>query len=134
MARGAMEYFMCFTMYKHDILSCIKTYGPGADEALVLGLLDYLGSCVLVWVAFRFLPQSKKYVKRTYVGRSLSLAEESEDEVDDHEQVSNSSTSCFCCSYGVMIKTKGGRLRHLLKYDVKCFAVSLVVLVMSGVY
>merc|ERR1712150_96843 len=57
------------------------------------------------------------------------MGEETEDEDDTDDVV----TSCLCCSYYV-IKTKGGRLRHLLRYDVKCFVVSLLVLAVLGAW
>merc|ERR1712061_871891 len=69
MAKGAMQYFMCFTLHKEDVLGCIVTNGPGGRENVILGLADYLGSCVLVWIAFWELRYSVKYVRPRYLGR-----------------------------------------------------------------
>merc|ERR1719226_206486 len=52
--------------------SCIATQGPGASDSLVNGLIDYVGSCVLVWIAFRQLPYSEKHVKPKYLARASS--------------------------------------------------------------
>mmetsp|Transcript_66112 Transcript_66112/g.187760 ORF Transcript_66112/g.187760 Transcript_66112/m.187760 type:complete len:256 (+) Transcript_66112:178-945(+) len=122
MSRGAMQYFLCFSMHKEDLLGCVRSTGPGAKEALWPGIFDYFGSCLLVWIAFSVLPYSKKYVRRTYMGRNAILSEEDEFMEDEAETV-----RCCCFSWR-SVRTTGGRLRHLLRYDVKCFLFSLLIL------
>jgi len=123
MGLGAVQYFLCFCTHKEDLLNCISSAGPGGGEAVIPGLQDYLGSVILPWIAFSALPYSRRYVKRTFVGRVSG-----EPPIDEEEEAAE--TVKYCCFECRVVKTKGGRLRHLLRYDVKCFIFSLLVLLL----
>jgi len=133
MAKGAMQYFICFTQYKDNLLLCLNTQGPGAKENLLPSLVDYLGSCVLVWIAFKALPYSKSYVTRTYVGRRFSEDDQGQTQTETEEDSDcEKERSCGCFSYKVT--KRGGRLGQLLRYDVKSFLFSLLALGVLAVW
>jgi len=96
---GAMEYFACYSLYKDELLECVEERGPGVASGLGEAA-DYLGNIALVWIAFYMLPYSKKHVQDPL---TRYLAEENS-------------------------RQTGGRLHHLLHYDMKCFVVSLCTL------
>lgn len=136
MARGSIMYFLCFSFRKADMALCIVQDGPGSVDSLALGLVDYLGSIVLPWVAFCWLPYSHKYVTRKYVGRRPATVQE-----DEGSQAAASSklprntwqensSSTFTSK---VLRRQGGRLGRLLVYDVQCFGLSLVVLAVLAV-
>mmetsp|Transcript_51060 Transcript_51060/g.163412 ORF Transcript_51060/g.163412 Transcript_51060/m.163412 type:complete len:939 (-) Transcript_51060:118-2934(-) len=106
MAMGALKYFRCYSLHKDSLLQCIDTTGPGASDSLGQ-LADYLGSITLVWIAFSLLPSSKRCTHEApLIPTVASLDEEG----------------------------AGGRLRHLLFYDMKCFAASFMLLgLLTGV-
>jgi len=153
MARGSMSYFACFACCKSDMGACVASSGPGSLDALSLGVIDYLGSIVLPWVAFHWLPRSQKHVTRTYVGRQKIL-----DDVDEDEEKAMTGSSSIAAAVARMVSfnagsvgessaaspsaspcsvsptLQGGSLSALLWYDVKSFVFSLVVLAALGVY
>ena len=99
MARGALEYFACFSFHKDRILQCVADSGPGAEGSLFLGVMDYLGSCLLVWVAFWALPHSKKYVVKK-VGRLERQDRKGTDGVN-----TNGVTANVTFSFGTPVKS-----------------------------
>ncbi|CAE7872681.1 unnamed protein product [Symbiodinium microadriaticum] len=115
MSQGAVIYFKCFTWHDADLGQCISEHGPGRVSSLAGAMADYLGSIVLVWIAFLALPYSREHREEKRVaalGRSRPAtgfeprAAESKDGKGG----------------------RGGRLAMLLRYDVSCFALSLFVL------
>uniref|UniRef100_A0A7S4V4P3 PX domain-containing protein n=1 Tax=Alexandrium monilatum TaxID=311494 RepID=A0A7S4V4P3_9DINO len=101
MAMGAMKYFACYSWHKDALLACVDAGGPGANDSIGQ-LIDYLGSITLVWIAFSVLPRSKRHAPEApIVSGKVSASDE---------------------------EGAGGRLRHLLHYDVKCFVLSLLLL------
>merc|ERR1719476_578064 len=52
---AAVKYYMC--VHPGGSHSC-DTEGPGSTQDLGSGLVDFVGSCVLVWAAFLLLPYS----------------------------------------------------------------------------
>jgi hypothetical protein len=134
MAKGSMKYFVCFSLYAGDMGSCVATQGPGASDSLVNAMIDYVGSVVLVWIAFRQLPYSEKHVQPKYVARYSSGQQEHKPSDDDCPEParfkSASNINKFKASSDL---SKGGRLAKLLWYDVKCFVLTLAVLVLVAV-
>lgn len=61
---GSVCYYYCFSVWQSGAKECIDLNGPGADESLGQ-LPDYLGSVLLVWIAFLCLPYST-HVKKFY--------------------------------------------------------------------
>lgn len=103
---GALQYFRCYSLDKENLLLCIDQSGPGASDLLGT-LVDYFGSVALVWTAFSLLPWSKPLAARTYVARGP-------DDCDSRKAAGQESD--------------GGRMRQLLVYDVRCFAISMAIL------
>jgi hypothetical protein len=115
MGKGSMKYFICFSLHPGHMTKCVVEQGPGASDSLVNALIDYVGSCVLVWIAFRQLPHSEKHVSPKYLAR---------------EQAKTPQESNAGEGFGA---GKGGKLGRLLMYDVRCFALTLVVLAVVAV-
>jgi len=108
LAKGALIYFYCYSVHRDELhperlMTCIDNYGPGAHDGYGLAM-DYLGSIMLVWVAFGLMARSHQHAKR----RSF----ESSDEATEKNEKA------------------GGRFRALLHYDRKCFAASVFVLLL----
>jgi len=102
---GAMRYYACYLFDGGDLRRCIDVNGPGSSDWLSSGIFDYIGSIVLVWIAFLALPLSSVHLSGN--------RKTSEHEVKVY----------CCCLRGV--PTRGGRLRWLLRYDMVAFALSL---------
>lgn len=103
MAKGSMQYYSCHAFQKHDMLACVEVAGPGAAASFGQ-LLDYLGSVILVWVAFAYLPHAKKYTQAFATDKFRASL------LPSHQGDSRS------------------RLRKLLYYDVACFTLSILCL------
>jgi len=97
--------FVCYSQGRDALLSCVSTYGPPSTTPLDL-LLDYLGTIMLTWFAASMLPWSKVHARRKLRCR--------EDTSERDEEATK--------------RKAGHRLRFLLKYDMMCFGVSLVLL------
>lgn len=113
---GAMRYYACYLFDDGDLRRCIDVNGPGSSDWLSSEIFDYIGSIVLVWIAFLALPLSSVHLSghRTSSGRcSIGHRSSSEHEVKEY----------CCCLRGV--PTRGGRLRWLLRYDMVAFALSV---------
>ena len=121
MLQGAVIYFKCFTWHDADLGQCISEHGPGRVSSLAGAMADYLGSIVLVWIAFLALPYSREHreekrvaaLGRSQPGREREPTRDLTDEVKDS-----------------LRGGRGGRLAMLLRYDVSCFALSLLVLLL----
>ncbi|CAK0911082.1 unnamed protein product [Prorocentrum cordatum] len=125
MGKGSMKYFICFSLHPGHMTTCIVERGPGASDSLVNALIDYVGSCVLVWIAFRQLPHSEKHARSKYLAR-----EQDGPHSDKHAKAKTPQESNAGEGFG---SGKGGQLGRLLWYDVRCFALSLAVLAVVAV-
>mmetsp|Transcript_35963 Transcript_35963/g.84244 ORF Transcript_35963/g.84244 Transcript_35963/m.84244 type:complete len:992 (-) Transcript_35963:58-3033(-) len=101
---GATEYFMCYSFAKDELLQCIDRYGPGSLSVSGQSI-DYAGSVLLCWVAFALLAKSTK--------PESPLASKQETKKEAEQKTSEA----------------GGRLRHLLIYDMKALLTSLCLLI-----
>lgn len=72
--------------------------GPGANQDLFTGLVDFIGSTLLTWLAFVLLPTSVRSAGMREVTSATMIQENN--------------------------REKGGRLQGLLGYDVVCFLLS----------
>lgn len=110
MAVGAFKYYTCAGLVDPVAVGeCILVRGPGAGESRGL-LIDYLVSILLVWVAMGLL-----MVAQRVVTDPLSQRME-EGEVIDRDALK-----------------AHGRLYNLLRYDLKCFVLSLFLLAIATI-
>lgn len=115
---AAVKYYMCVDML-HGTHTC-DVDGPGAAQSFTQGMVDWLGSSVLVWIAFAFLPCSDRTAGLREIGTvaAESLVKEDED----------AAGSRGCCGQNKFDKGRGGRLRGLMTYDLVCFLLSFAFL------
>eukprot|EP00932_Pfiesteria_piscicida_P004222 SRR837773.14123.p1 GENE.SRR837773.14123~~SRR837773.14123.p1 ORF type:complete len:254 (-),score=65.63 SRR837773.14123:97-858(-) len=106
---GAMQYYLCYLL-ADNLRDCIDEHGPGATDWLAGLLFDTFGSCILVWIAFLALPQT-----RTHWHSKVSL--------HGSAPVEREEVYCFCLR-GIV--RKGGRLRFLMRWDLVCFVGSWI--------
>jgi hypothetical protein len=97
-------------MHKDAVLECMNTFGPGSGDPRG-PLIDYLGNAVLVWLAFAFLPFSKKFEVASVVRE---------------KQFDEESFSCKCCCFTG--KWNNGRMFKLLWHDLQSFFLSAAIL------
>lgn len=114
MCIAAYMYFMC--VHPGGKHTCDQS-GPGAKQPLFVSLTDWLGTCILVWVAFLWLPCSS---------RSAGSRDEFELEAEEGDVREAREVTATCCG-GVRDSDKGGRLRRWLGYDLVCFVGSVIV-------
>ena len=134
MSQGAVIYFKCFTWHDADLGQCIAEHGPGRVSSLAGAMADYLGSIALVWIAFLALPYSREHREEKRVaalGRSRGSSSEprARDTAEASSKASKDSKSKDT-GKGGRGPGRGGRLAMLLRYDVTCFALSLLVLLL----
>mmetsp|Transcript_76875 Transcript_76875/g.235309 ORF Transcript_76875/g.235309 Transcript_76875/m.235309 type:complete len:404 (-) Transcript_76875:35-1246(-) len=108
---AAVKYYLC--VHPGGTHTC-DVDGPGANQDLGSGLVDFMGSIVLTWVAFLWLP---------YSSRSAGKREAVDSSEDEEERNMQPTGRCCCAPYD---PEKGGRLGGLLGYDVLCFLLSCV--------
>jgi len=110
---AAVKYYMC--VYPDGTHTC-NVDGPGATQDVWQGIVDWLGSSLLVWVAFAFLPCSDRTAGLREIGTedAEALARE------DNDAVSTKG----CCGQNKWDRGRGGRLRGLMTYDLVCFLLS----------
>jgi len=115
---AAVQYYMCVNL-RNGTHTCYVN-GPGATQNFMHGIVDWLGSSVLVWIAFAFLPCSDRTAGLREIGTedAESLAKENQD----------AASSRGCCGQRKYDRSRGGHLRKLLTYDLVCFLMSLAVL------
>jgi len=106
---GAMRYYACYLFDGGDLRRCIDSNGPGSSDYLSSEIFDYVGSIVLVWIAFLALPLSSVHLS-------------------GHRKTSEHEVKVYCCCLRG-VPTRGGRLRWLLRYDVVAFALSVAMYV-----
>jgi len=120
---GGIQYYDC--VHDKGRHTCAET-GPGTSFGFVMGVIDFFGSCVLVWVGFVVLPYSVKSagLRKTVDHEETEPRNEEEDTDSEHEGMSTKR----CCGWHQYIG-RGGRLRSLLRYDLVCFIISVGILV-----
>lgn len=121
MGQGATIYFACFNWHESDLTACIDARGPGRVSSLIGELADYCGSIVLVWIAFSSLPFAQE--------RRQQANERKRAELDRQSVQSGYLPQPKPDSSRLRIE-RGGRIASLLKYDVGCFLVSLLLLLL----
>merc|ERR1719221_1113990 len=82
---GGVQYYAC--VHDNQRHSCNKS-GPGSSMGFVMGTVDLLGSSLCVWMAFIFLPYSKKSAglrmrKKGDLTEPIEVQEDSASEVED---------------------------------------------------
>uniref|UniRef100_A0A6T0SWT4 Uncharacterized protein n=1 Tax=Alexandrium monilatum TaxID=311494 RepID=A0A6T0SWT4_9DINO len=124
MCTAAYMYYMC--VHPGGTHDC-DTRGPGVNQDLFVSVTDWIGTCVLVWVAFLWLPCSQ---------RSAGLRDPIEDQIGDGNagNANNSAgpqepqeAEVGCCGAKRWEGEKGGRLRGWLGYDFCCFLISVAI-------
>jgi len=135
--KAAAEYNLC--VHPHGTHSC-DVAGPGVKDHQLYSCIDYLGSCLLVWVAFFCLPCSQPSAgSRDDIqtetaesnGRDLSRGDPQPSSLEAGSQPSSLEpgpprTKCFCCSR--WDPSRGGRLAGLLVWDLASFCLSSIFL------
>mmetsp|Transcript_156003 Transcript_156003/g.500250 ORF Transcript_156003/g.500250 Transcript_156003/m.500250 type:complete len:453 (+) Transcript_156003:105-1463(+) len=107
---AAVRYYMC--VHPGGTHTC-DVDGPGAREDIVSGLSDFLGSCILTWVAFFFLPCSGRSAGSRVVGEATPAA-----------GASGGEQQAGCFGNKTYDLSKGGRLTGLLGWDITAFLLS----------
>lgn len=113
---GSMQYFRCQTWQKDSLLSCIEAQGPGSGS-MVGQLFEFFWGIALVWTAFLLLKRwsrnKRASEKRMHAAMRHAFLDGTPGNPQEHSA-----------------KTPGGRMWNLLFYDIKCFVVSLMVLIL----
>jgi len=121
MCYAAYTYYMC--VHPGGKHTC-DDYGPGAAYPVVVSIIDWFGTCVLVWIAFLWLPCS---VRSAGIRDPVEEQEEEQEAVVRAEsQGESGNSSSGCCGSLEYSKEKGGRLRAWLGYDLTTFVLSVV--------
>lgn len=107
----SMVEYACYSADKNHILDCINTWGPPSTTPLDL-MLDYMGTIFLTWLAASMLPRSKVHAHRKQLIRSGNFHRDTHPEDDDEAHK----------------RRAGHRLHILLRYDMVCFLISLLLL------
>jgi len=122
MCTAAYMYYMC--VHPGGTHDC-DIRGPGVKQDLMVSLTDWIGTCVLVWVAFLWLPCSE----RSAGLRDVVEAGEGSNEPQNSQNAQSSDAEeagTGCCG-AKRERDKGGRLRGWLSYDFCCFLVSVII-------
>lgn len=109
---AAVRYYAC--VHPNGTHSCSES-GPGQTQNLLSGLVDFLGSCMLTWAAFLLLPLSQRVAGTRGINAEADNSNNQEPLGPDEQR---------CCRYR-LDRTKGGRISHLLCYDLCCFSLSI---------
>mmetsp|Transcript_68292 Transcript_68292/g.177319 ORF Transcript_68292/g.177319 Transcript_68292/m.177319 type:complete len:542 (+) Transcript_68292:103-1728(+) len=124
---STFKYYGCV---HSDFAHTCDTDGPGAAADVASGITDFVGSCILVWVAFLSLPCSRSSAGSRKVG-----AEDDEDNLTDGSVGTATDSDgnvggrsrcrrwCRCWD-----SSRGGRLLYLLFWDLLSFILSCVML------
>jgi len=130
MAKGVFKYWSCYN-YHEDVRICVDHNGAGASQDLSHICVDYLSAIMFVWSAFFLLPNSNR-LQINFKGRVLKEHWKEQ----EHRGKANSSTKAEDVATVSQDQTspKGGAgMRTLLRYDAKCFLLSMVLLLVSTV-
>lgn len=129
---ASVKYYNCVHA---DLEHTCDVDGPGATSDIYSGLIDFVGSCMLVWFAFLCLPCTGSKGG----SRDLGLEDEhdmvnysdggySQSDSDGPQQRGICRWCCRCCRRR-WDPTRGGRLAVLLVWDLFSFILSFVLLV-----
>jgi len=134
---ATVKYYGCV---HSDLGHTCDIDGPGATQDVISGIIDFAGSCVLVWIAFLCLPCSSNSAG----SRDLGLGGDDADGMQSDFTMSDSDGSvvgggmsawrrfCCCCCRCCRRRwdpSRGGRLAGLLVWDFISFALSCIMLV-----
>mmetsp|Transcript_73292 Transcript_73292/g.184656 ORF Transcript_73292/g.184656 Transcript_73292/m.184656 type:complete len:471 (-) Transcript_73292:80-1492(-) len=115
---AAIKYYLC--VHPGGTHTC-DVDGPGATQDLASGLADFLGSCILTWIAFLWLPCSNRSAGlKDIVDKEASSGGEGEAAGTVMEEVPQRG----CCGSGGYDSSRGGRLKGLLGWDIMSFLLS----------
>uniref|UniRef100_A0A7S1M3H6 Uncharacterized protein n=1 Tax=Alexandrium catenella TaxID=2925 RepID=A0A7S1M3H6_ALECA len=103
--KSSMVEYACYSADKEHLLRCVNAWGPPSTTPLDL-MLDYMGTVVLTWSAAMMLKRSKRNATK-------AMRRGSEEPSGD-----------------LGGRRAGGRLWSLLRYDLWCFGISVVVLLL----
>ncbi|CAK9006658.1 unnamed protein product [Durusdinium trenchii] len=123
MGQGAAIYFGCFNWHETELSACVAERGPGRVSSLAGELADYLGSIMLVWVAFFCLTFAQERRQRENELKREAYDRQQQEKDGNPDLNAKASTR-------LKIEVRGGRISSLLKYDVACFIISLFVLLL----
>jgi len=101
---AAIKYYLC--VHPGGEHTC-DVDGPGANQDVPTSAVDFLGSCILTWIAFLLLPCSQRSAGMREIGAQDEEAGEAR----------------TCCGKPMDPK-RGGRLAGLMGYDLLCFSFS----------
>mmetsp|Transcript_73148 Transcript_73148/g.160018 ORF Transcript_73148/g.160018 Transcript_73148/m.160018 type:complete len:542 (+) Transcript_73148:86-1711(+) len=121
---AAVRYYMC--VHPGGTHTC-DVDGPGQSQDLVTGMIDFLGSCILTWVAFWWLPFSDRSA-----GMRSAVEQEVPGPQDEEAEPETAPTSRYCCckySAEDFDTSRGGRLRGLLGWDITSFLLGVLFMV-----
>lgn len=107
---AAVKYYLC--VHPDGTHDC-ATKGPGADQDVMWTGIDFLASCIFVWIAFICLPCSARSAGVREIG------------IDSEAQVEGANED-KCC--GKWDGSRGGRLAGLLGWDMLAFLLSCALL------
>jgi len=111
---AAVKYYLCVN--PGGTHTC-DTQGPGVDQDLTTGGIDFLGSCILVWLAFLLLPRSTNSAGLRDIPSSP----------EEESREAPAASGCICSHQ--YDPNRGGRLAGLLGYDLLAFLLSSCLLV-----
>lgn len=112
---AAIKFYMCVLPDRTH--TCDKS-GPGTNQDLPSGIIDFLGSCILTWTAFCCLPCSDRNA-----GVREVVAVEAAGDAESNAIAEEPKKGC-CGRSSADGRQRGGRMRHLLVYDFLCFVLS----------
>jgi len=122
-AMASVQYYMCI---RPGGTHTCDSDGPGANQCLVTGLVDWLGSCVIAWVAFFCLPCSTESA-----GIRYPVDDDEQDEELGQSRRPPPPRRVCCCTdpRKTLHPGRGGRLQGLLLWDVVSFILSFLFMI-----
>jgi len=119
-ALGSAQYYYAIHFCELSP-ECIDKHTPGQSEPVLFAVIDFVGSVLLVWVAFVLLPCSRKHgtlARRAEYLERIKPAWKAASRTEV-EMVVSRQRCCTCCCAGP--KMQGGRILRLLWWDLGCF-------------
>jgi len=124
---AAVKYYLC--VHPKEYHSCAAD-GPGVQDYIGSSGVDFVGSCILVWLAFFSLPFSKTSGGSRSMGQDDKLSNASESEDEGGCRCCGKLRKCtFCCRCCRWDPTRGGRLAPLLCWDIMTFVLSIALFI-----
>lgn len=124
---AAAKYYAC--VEPNGTHSC-NSDGPASGQDLATGVIDFLGNCALVWASFMLLPYSE-----TAAGTRMEVLQQVKDQLEAHQEEGVQGRDCVSCLHSDGFdKTRGGRIRGLLAYDLVCFVLAVFLFIGLAVW